>query len=140
MSNIFADARVREGGDLALDAERLEREGKIAEARALYVQAAEQYYAVALAVHAAPKARMVIAESAVCFAARGGRFDRAVEYAERFLAEPGSYGPEGVRVLESLVDDYRRAMVPRATTASQSAGRTPRWREEIRDKYRREAA
>lgn len=141
MSGIFSDPRVQEGGNLALDAERLERDGRIADARACYVDAAARYHAAAISVAAAPKARAVIAVSAVCYAARGGRFDRAVEYAERFLAEPGSYGDEGARSLESLLADFRRAMAPTPAATEHGGGlRPPRWREGIREKYRREAA
>ncbi|MBI5515668.1 MAG: hypothetical protein HY909_17940 [Deltaproteobacteria bacterium] len=110
MSEPLDDPRLRQGSDLALDAEKAEADGDATGGRALYAQAAALYVAAARDLTSLPRLRAVLAVSGVCLAARGGRFDRAIEYAERFLAEPGSLDPEGAEELETLLRSYRRAL------------------------------
>ncbi len=120
MTEALDDPRLSQGGDLALEAEALEREGDITGARERYARAAVLYYAAGVTLTDLPKLRAVIAVSAVCLAARGGRFDRAIEYAERFLAEPGSLAPDGVSELETLLENYHRALFNRPTAGASS--------------------
>jgi hypothetical protein len=136
------DPRLQQGGDHAMDAENLEQLGQLADARERYARASELYAAVALDDDTLPKVRVVIAESAVALAARGGRFDRAVAYAERFLAEPGRLTPAGIEELEKLLASYRRlipkrSVEPPVPTPSRALFR---WRDEMRERYYGKAA
>jgi hypothetical protein len=136
------DPRLQQGGDLAMDAEGLEQAGQFADARDRYARASELYAAVALDDATRPKTRAVLAESAVALAARGGRFDRAVAYAERFLAEPGRLTPEGIEELGRLLASYRRLIPKRSVEPPppRTSRALFRWRDEMRERYYGRAA
>lgn len=107
---VFSDPRLAEGQSFADAAERAERAGDGRKAEDGYARAADLHHRVALDVEGLPRIRSTIAVSAVCLAARAGRFDLAVRYGERHLAEPGSLAAEGIDELEALLVTYRRAM------------------------------
>ncbi len=110
MTDVFDDPRLVESDGAATEAERAERDGDLSAARALYARASARTAAVALELSGLPRTRAILAVSAVCLAARAGRYDRAVDLAERFLAEPGALAPEGVAELHALLASYRETL------------------------------
>ena len=128
MSDVLEDSRLVESDDAASAAERLEREGDLPSARALYATASARTAAVALEVTGLPRTRSILAVSAVCLAARAGRYDRAVDLAERFLAEPGALSRDGVAELHELLANYRMTLQRGRTAAAPPASRIRRTR------------
>jgi len=136
VNDVLEDPRLIESDAAAFDAERLEREGDLPAARALYATASARTASVALELTSLPKTRSILAVSAVCLAARAGRYDRAVDLAERFLAEPGALSRDGIAELQDLLANYRttllRGRVPMATPSSRIRRTRPMGRQRAR--------
>lgn len=109
-AGVLDDPRLAESDAAAFEAERAERDGDLTAARALYARASARTAAVALELSAIPRTRAILAVSAVCLAARAGRYDRAVDLAERFLAEPGALAREGATELHALLASYQQTL------------------------------
>jgi hypothetical protein len=135
MNPWMADPRVEKAEVDAFEAERAERRGDLANARALHHAAADAFAAVALGVPADhPNTRTDLAIAAVASYARAGDFGRAVELARRVLAEGDALGERGRRELTRLMRQYAMllappppeptppALGPRATTQSPTLG------------------
>jgi hypothetical protein len=95
-------------------ADTLVAEGRAAEARDLYTQAAELEAKALESIPATrPRTRGIIAVSAVALYRRGGAIDEVTRHARRYLAERGL--PEFARAqLAELLDDARRQQQARA--------------------------
>lgn len=95
-------------------ADVLAAEGRAAEARRLYRQAADLEAQALESIPATrPRTRGIIAVSAVALYWRGGATDQVVRHAERYLAEREL--PDFARTqLAELLDDARREQQARA--------------------------
>jgi hypothetical protein len=90
------DPRVARAEVDAFEAERAERRGDLAAARARHHAAADAFAAVALSVPADhPNTRSDLAIAAVASYARAGDFGRATELARRALAESDALTERG---------------------------------------------
>lgn len=103
----FRDPRTAAAEVDAFEAEQAERRGDPRRARELYVRAGEALAAVSLSVSPDhPNTRSDIAISAVACLARGGELGRALEHAQRMLAEPDALSEHGRRELRRSMADY----------------------------------
>jgi hypothetical protein len=107
------DPRVEKAEVDAFEAERAERRGDLAGARARYHAAADAFAAVALTVPADyPNTRSDLAIAAVASYARADDFGRAVELARRVLAESDALTEHGRSELEQLEGRYTSRCPP----------------------------
>lgn len=136
MSDVLEDPRLAESDAASFEAERAERGGDLYAARDLYARASERTASVALELSGLPRTRAILAVSAVCLAARAGRYDRAISLAERFLAEPGAIVDEGARELRALLVSYRETVAPTSRHAHPTGSRIFRSRREVRRRAR----
>jgi hypothetical protein len=114
-------------------AERAERRGDTAEARARYNAAADAFAAVALSVPADhPRTRSDLAIAAVATYGRAGDFGRAAEFARRVLAESGALTEPGRRELLELLDEYTALQARAPVRAQAPASRSLALRDEVR--------
>lgn len=105
MSDFFDDPRRRQSEEHAFDAERAERAGDLAAARAKYAAAARLEQEVAMQVPAsAARVRSVLAISAVALWLRGEAWGDAATAACAFLAQPDLLTPQGRTDLRVLLD------------------------------------
>jgi|LNFM01.1.fsa_nt_gb hypothetical protein len=118
--SVFDDPRSRRAEERAFEAERCERRGEFARARELYLEAAENSLSVALDVQGLPRVRSVLAVSAVCLFRRAGRYDRAIEAAERLLAEDLSLTEEAAHELRDIVRSSRALLASEPIDAVES--------------------
>ncbi len=136
MNAWFGDERTKLAEGKVFEAERLERRGAFAVARARWGEAAELFSKVAISVAADhPNTRADLGIAAVACFARSLRFDLAVEFAERLLAEPDGLSPGGKLELEQMVAEYAR----RQPAARLPTRRATRMRDRVRTELRAEA-
>jgi len=83
----FDDPRSRESEETAFDAERLERAGKLEEARALCARAALLEEVVTADVPPSqPRIKMVLATSSIALWVRAAKFERALALVRHYIA------------------------------------------------------
>jgi hypothetical protein len=141
MNTWMADARVEKAEVDAFEAERAERRGDLAGARARYHAAADAFAAVALSVPSThPNTRSDLAIAAVASYARAGDFGRAAELARRMLAERDALSEHGVLELSRLMREYAALSVPRSTAPASASNRGAAVRAAVRQQFSREAA
>jgi hypothetical protein len=134
MNAWMKDPRVDKAAFDAFEAERAERRGNLAAARALHHGAADAFAAVALGVTADyPNTRSDLAIAAVASYARAGDFGRATEVARRMLAESDALTEYGRGELARLMREYAALLGP-ATARGGPGGKRGR---EVRDEVRR---
>jgi hypothetical protein len=139
----FRDPRLDVAEADAFNAERAERRGDLAGARALYHRAADAFVAVAFGVPSDhPNTRSDIAIAAVASLARAGDFGAALEVARRFLAEPGSLVERGRTDLEKMVVDYSAltpTLAPTPIAKALAGERGEQVRRAVRERFRNAA-
>jgi hypothetical protein len=103
----FRDARCKEGEAKAMAADDADRRNKRDLAMALHLEAAEAFASVAINVPADyPNTRSDLAIAAVVSFACADRYDLAVRFARRMLAQGGMLSPRGRGELSDMVVDY----------------------------------
>ena len=113
MNEWMNDRRAARGEELGYEAERAEQDGDVERARDLYRAAASEYAPVALTVSPDhPNTRSALAIAAVACFARALEFGRAVDLAERFLAQPGALSERGRTELLRMVQTYALLVDP----------------------------
>jgi hypothetical protein len=123
----------------AFEAERAERRGNLAEARALHHAAADAFAAIALTVPADyPNTRSDLAIAAVASYARAGDFGRATELARRVLAESAALTEYGRDELLRMMREYTALLVP-PPARKHAANRGNTVRDEVRNQFPRAA-
>ncbi len=135
------DPRVAKAEVDAFEAERAERRGDPAGARARHHAAADAFGAVALSVPADhPNTRSDLAIAAVASYARAGDFGRATELARRVLAESEALTEYGRDELFRLMREYSALLVAPPSGPGLAATRGDQVRDEVRRQFRRAAA
>lgn len=136
MNQWFRNDRVVQAELDVFRAEQAERSGDPAGARTGYHAAGEADATVALSVPADhPNTRSDLGIAAVASLARSGDFGRAVEVAQRLLAEPDALRESGAAELRRLADEYAALIAPRASLASASANRGQAVRGAVRAQF-----
>ena len=134
------DPRVDKAETDAFEAERAERRGDLAGARARHHEAADAFAAVALGVPADhPNTRSDLAIAAVASYARAGDLGRAIELARRMLAESSALTEYGRGELARLARDYAALLPPAQNGPVLSMDRGLVVREEVRSQFKRAA-
>jgi hypothetical protein len=135
MDDWLNDPRAVRGEELSYEAECAESAGDFALARKLYREAATEYVGVALSVspdHPHTRSALAIA-AAACFA-RALDFGRAVDLAQRMLAQPGALSERGRTELLKMVQTYALLVQPARLPAKHAAGSSHRNRDAVRSK------
>lgn len=136
MNPWMRDPRVESGEVEAFEAERAERRGDFASARARYHEAGDAFASVAAAVPVTlPNTRSDLAIAAVASFARAGDFGRAIEFAHRMLAERDALTPHGQSELLRLAQQYA-TLLPKAEK-QQSTSRGTAIRDQVRSAFKR---
>jgi len=92
----FRDPRFKEAEAKSIVADQAERQNRHDLAMVLHYEAAEGFANVAISVTADhPNTRSDLAISAVVSFACAGRYDRAAQFAQDMLAQPGMLSPRG---------------------------------------------
>lgn len=113
MNEWLDDRRAARGEELGYEAECAERDGDVDRARDLYRAAAAEYAGVALTVSPDhPNTRSALGISAVACFARALEFGRAVDLAERLLAQAGALSERGRTELLRMVQTYSLLVDP----------------------------
>lgn len=115
MNRWFQDPRVVKAEADAFEAERAERGGDSASARAKHLEAANAFTAVALSVppdH--PNTRTDLAIAAIASFARAGDFGQAAATARRMLAEADALTVDGRAEIKRLLDEHVEIVGARA--------------------------
>lgn len=100
----FDDPRGRRSEELAFEAERADKDGDAARARARFAQAAElEEQVVADTDPAEPRVKGVLAVSSVALWYKARRFTRAQTLARHYLAVGAAADEESVRELRALI-------------------------------------
>jgi hypothetical protein len=134
------DPRVEKAEADAFEAERAERRGDLAGARARHHVAADAFAAVALGVPADyPNTRSDLAIAAVASYARAGDFGRAIELARRMLAEGDALTDHGRRELLRLVREYAALLARAPPHPGSGSNRGRAVRDEVRSRFKRVA-
>jgi hypothetical protein len=137
MNAWMKDPRVDKAAFEAFEAERAERRGDLAGARALHHAAADAFAAVALGVPADhPNTRSDLAVAAVASYARAGDFGRATELARRMLAESDALTEHGRGELLRLMREYALLLGPATTRAGSHKNRGLELRDEVRRQFK----
>jgi hypothetical protein len=103
----FRDRCFKEAEAKSIEADQAERQNKRDLAMALNYEAAEGFASVAISVPADhPNTRSDLAISAVFSFARAGRYDRAVQFARRMLAQQGMLSQRGRDELLKALAEY----------------------------------
>jgi hypothetical protein len=109
MNSWLDSPEARRAEAASFQAEMAERQGRIPEASALYLSAANDFEAAAHIVpETHPNTRGDLGIAAVACFARAGNFAAAIRAAERLLAQPGRLAPAGEKELTKMLQDYRR--------------------------------
>jgi hypothetical protein len=138
MNPWMMDPRTEQADEDAFQADRAQRRGNLAEARARYQAAAKGFASVALSVPAElPNTRGDLAIAAVASYGRAGDFGMAAEIARRVLAESGALTEHGRQELWKLLREYtalqERAPVPAGSHGlNHAASRSEMLREQVR--------
>lgn len=134
------DPRTEKAEVDAFEAERAERHGDLAGARARYHAAADAFAAVALSVPADyPNTRSDLAIAAVASYARAGNFGRATELARRMLAESDALTEHGRGELARLMSEYSALLGPSSSRPEPRPNRGLAVRDEVRQRFKRAA-
>lgn len=121
MNHWMTDPRAQKGEEEAFEAERAERSGDFAGARARYVVAGEAFAGVATSVPAShPNTRSDLAVAAAACFARAGDFGQAIEIARRMLAEGDALTERGRTELSRLAQQYAAQIAPPARTPAEA--------------------
>lgn len=132
MNRWMSDPRAEKGEVAAFEAERAERRGDFAQARARYHAAGEAFASVAAGVPPThPNTRTDLAIAAVASFARAGDFGQAIEFARRMLAEGDALTEHGKAELLRLVQEYTVLLPGGHHRPQQGRGKT------LRDEVRR---
>lgn len=136
----FRDRRFKEAEAKSLAADQAERQNQRDLAMALNYEAAEGFASVAISVPADhPNTRSDLAISAVVSFACAGRYDRAVQFARRMLAQQGMLSPRGRGELLKTLAEYE-PLVTTIRFPTKPAPRNPhRMRGDVRDRFARVA-
>jgi hypothetical protein len=103
----FRDPRFKEAEAKSIAADQAERQNQRDLAMALNYEAAEGFASVAISVPADhPNTRSDLAISAVVSFACAGRYDRAVQFARRMLAQQGMLSLRGRGELLKTLAEY----------------------------------
>jgi hypothetical protein len=133
MNEWLTDPRAVRGEELGYEAECAERDGDFARARDRYRAAATEYAGVALSVSPDhPNTRSALAIAAVACFARAHDFGRAVDLAERMLAQPGALFERGRTELLRMVRTYALLVEPARLPAKRAARSPHRMRDAVR--------
>jgi hypothetical protein len=136
----FRDPRIERAEVDAFEAERAERRGDFATARARHHAAAEAFASVALGVPADhPNTRSDLAIAAVASFARAGDFGRAIEFGQRVLAEGDALTEVGRTELRRLVREYADLVVRPSSPPGPGSNRGYSVREQVRSSFKRAA-
>jgi hypothetical protein len=139
MNPWMKDPRVDQAALDSFEADRAERRGNLADARARHHAAADAFAAVALSVPADyPNTRSDLAIAAVASYARAGDFGRAAELARRVLAESDALTEYGRTELFRMMREYAALLVPKPGPAPAS-GRGLDVRGDVRHHFKRAA-
>lgn len=137
MNPWMRDPRAERGETEAFEAERAERRGDFAGARASYHKAGESFASVAASVPAThPNTRTDLTIAAVASFARAGDFGSAIEFARRMLAEGDALTEHGRAELARLAQQYAALITPRPPVA---ASRSSDVRDRVRSAFKRAA-
>ena len=140
MNPWMKDPRVDKAALDAFEAERAERRGDLAGARARYHAAAGAFVAVALSVPAScPNTRGDLAIAAVASYARAGDLGMAAEVARRVLAESDALTEYGKSELLRLLREYEGLLAKAAAGPSVRSSRGSEVRKGVRGKFKRAA-
>jgi hypothetical protein len=142
MNAWMKDPRVDQAAFDAFEAERAERRGDLADARARHHAAADAFAAVALTVPADyPNTRSDLAIAAVASYARAGDFGRATELSRRVLAESAALTEHGRAELSRMMREYLALLGPPGPPAGRkpAANRGSAVRDEVRGQFPRAA-
>ena len=134
------DPRVEKAEVDAFEAERAERRGDLAGARARHHAAADAFAAVALGVPADyPNTRSDLAIAAVASYARAGDFGRATELARRMLAESEALTEHGRGELSRLMREYTALLTAPPSGPGPTSNRGRAVRDQVRSQFKRAA-
>jgi hypothetical protein len=140
MNAWMQDGRVAKAEVDAFEAERAERRGDLAGARARHHAAADAFAAVALCVPPSyPNTRSDLAIAAVASYGRAGDFGRAAELARRMLAESDALTEHGRSELLKLMRAYASFLAPVPSGPGSASNRGRAVRDEVRNRFRRAA-
>jgi len=134
----FRDRRFKEAEAKSIAADQAERQNQRDLAMALNYEAAEGFASVAISVPADhPNTRSDLAISAVVSFACAGRYDRAVQFARRMLAQQGMLSPRGRGELLKTLAEYE-PLVTSIRFPTKPAPRHPHhMRGDVRDRFAR---
>lgn len=119
MSGWFSNPRCKEGQAKSIAADEADRRGETDKAMALHLEAARAFASVAIVVPADyPNTRSDIAISAVVSFACADRYDLAVRFARRMLAQGGMLSPRGRGELAEMVEEYAPLVPKQAAVAT----------------------
>jgi hypothetical protein len=135
------DPRIQKAEVDAFEAERAERRGDLAGARARHHAAADAFATVALGVPADyPNTRSDLAIAAVASYARAGDFGRATEIARRMLAESDALTDHGRGEIRRLMSEYTALLAPLPSGPGPTTNRGLAVRDEVRSQFKKAAA
>jgi hypothetical protein len=121
-------------------ADQAERQNQRDLAMALNYEAAEGFASVAISVPADhPNTRSDLAISAVVSFACAGRYDRAVQFARRMLAQQGMLSPRGRGELLKTLAEYEPLVTPTRLPTKPAPRHPHRMRGGVRDRFARVA-
>jgi hypothetical protein len=134
----FRDRRFKEAESKSIEADQAERQNQRDRAMTLNHEAAEGFASLAISVPADhPNTRSDLAISAVVSFALAGRYDQAIQFARRMLAQPGMLSPRGRGELAKALAEYEPLVTPSRLPAKAAARRPHRARGDVRDRFSR---
>jgi len=132
----FRDRRFKEAEAKAIAADQAERQNQRDLAMALNYEAAEGFASVAISVPADhPNTRSDLAISAVVSFACAGRYDQAVQFARRMLAQQGMLSPRGRGELSKALAEYEPLVTPLRFPTKRAPRNPYRMRSDVRDRF-----
>ena len=136
----FRDPRFKEAEAKSIAADQAERQNQRDLAMALNYEAAEGFASVAISVPADhPNTRSDLAISAVVSFACAGRYDQAVQFARRMLAQQGMLSPRGRGELLKTLAEYEPLVTPIRFPTKPAPRQPHRMRGGVRDRFARVA-
>jgi hypothetical protein len=134
----FRDRRFKEAEAKSIAADQAERQNQRDLAMALNYEAAEGFASVAISVPSDhPNTRSDLAISAVVSFACAGRYDRAVQFARRMLAQQGMLSPRGRGELLKTLAEYEPLVTPIQRPTKPAPRHPHRARGGVRDRFAR---
>ena len=138
MNDWFRDPRTVNGEAKSYAAEQAERRNHLKLAHELYLDAADSFASVALNVPLDyPNTRSDLAIAAVACFGRAQEFDRAVELAQQFLAQPDALSMGGRSELARMARDYAQLFPRNRFPTKRAKPRDGRTRGGVRHRFMR---